>query len=162
LTLSSVRSTQREPKADGSTTTIRDTFDTRGAADLAAETSRTAARIASPDIFVQSAFVENTAGSVTFGGDVSHELGARQDAPLEGEIEVSADIDASETPAVQRSLGAGGAIRVSGGWRSTQSNSADEVNNPPTTSLSMVPQYTYDYALQSRPSCLSYSSSGMP
>jgi hypothetical protein len=98
------------------------------------------------------------AGSVAFDGDVSHELDARQDAPLEGEIEVSADIDGRQTRAVQRSLGAGGAIRVSGGWQSKQS----KVNNSPPTSLWMVPQYTYDYALQSRPSCLSYSSSGMP
>lgn len=100
--------------------------------------------------------------SVAFDGDVSHELDARQDAPLEGEIEVSADIDGRQTRAVQRRLGAGGAIRVSGGWQSKQSNSAYEVNNPPPTSLPMVPQYFDDYALQSRPSCLSYSSSGMP
>ena len=39
---------------------------------------------------------------------------ARTDAPLEGEIEVSADIAVSQIAAVQRSLGDAGATRVSG------------------------------------------------
>ncbi|PLU01979.1 hypothetical protein BMJ34_11920, partial [Sinorhizobium medicae] len=47
------------------------------------------------------------------GGDASHEQGPRRDAPLEGEIEVSADIASGRIDAVQRSLGDAGAIRVS-------------------------------------------------
>jgi len=54
----------------------------------------------------------NTAGVAPSGGDASHDDGARQDAPLEGEIEVSADIAASQVAAVQRSLGEAGALRV--------------------------------------------------
>lgn len=48
--------------------------------------------IARPDIFIQSASAKNTAGSSPAGGDVSQADGARNDAPLEGEIEVSRDI----------------------------------------------------------------------
>jgi len=47
------------------------------------------------------------------GGDASHDGGARRDAPLAGEIEVSADIASSQVTAVRRSLGDAGAIRVS-------------------------------------------------
>jgi hypothetical protein len=53
-------------------------------------------------------------GSVPSGGGAFHEEGARKDAGLEGDIEVSADIAASQITAVQRSLGDAGAIRVSG------------------------------------------------
>jgi hypothetical protein len=51
---------------------------------------------------------------VPSGGGAFHEEGARKDAGLEGDIEVSADIAASQITAVQRSLGDAGAIRVSG------------------------------------------------
>jgi hypothetical protein len=44
----------------------------------------------------------------------SHAGGARSDAPLEGEIEVSADISSAMIPAVQRTFGDVGAIRVPG------------------------------------------------
>lgn len=100
--------------ADDSTTTIRATFDTRAAADLAVEHLVQQHGISRPDIFIQSATHQNTTGTTPSGGDVSHEEGARNDAPLGGEIEVSADIAASQIAAVQRSLGEAGAIRVSG------------------------------------------------
>ncbi|GCA53668.1 hypothetical protein KGO5_06139 [Sinorhizobium sp. KGO-5] len=99
--------------ADDSSTTIRATFKTREAADLAVEHLVQQHGISRPDIFIQSATDRNTAGSEPSGGDVSHEQGARSDAPLEGEIEVSADISPSQIAAVQRSLGDAGAIRVS-------------------------------------------------
>jgi hypothetical protein len=99
--------------ADDSSTTIRATFKTREAADLAVEHLVQQHGISRPDIFIQSATDRNTAGSEPSGGDASHEQGARSDAPLEGEIEVSADITSSQVAAVRRSLGDAGAIRVS-------------------------------------------------
>ena len=100
--------------ADDSTTTIRATFDTRAAADLAVEHLVQQHGIARPDIFVQPATAENSAGSRPSGGDASHDQGSRNDAPLEGEIEVSADIAANQIAAVQQTFGDAGAIRVSG------------------------------------------------
>ena len=97
--------------ADDSTTTI---WAIREAADLAAEHLVQQPGISRPDIFIQSATDRKTAGSMPSGGDASHEEGARKDATLEGDIEVSADIAASQITAVQRSLGDAGAIRVSG------------------------------------------------
>ncbi|WP_105439413.1 hypothetical protein [Neorhizobium sp. T25_13] len=99
--------------ADDSTTTIRATFETREAADLAVEHLVQQHGIARPDIFIQSATDRNSAGSAPSGGDVSHEEGARRDAPLEGEIEVSVDIASRQVTAVERRLGDAGALRVS-------------------------------------------------
>ncbi|MBN7803820.1 hypothetical protein JZX86_00420 [Agrobacterium rosae] len=101
--------------ADDSTTTIKALFDTRAAADLAVEHLVQQHGIPRPDIFIQSTTSENTVGVAPSGGDVSANDNAREDAPLAGEIEVSADISASEVSAVQRSLGDAGAIRVSAG-----------------------------------------------
>lgn len=95
--------------ADDSTTTIRATFETREAAELAVEYLVQQHGIPRPDIFIQSATERNTTGSQVSGGDVG-----RVDAPLEGEIEVSADIAVSQIAAVQRSFGDAGAVRVSG------------------------------------------------
>jgi hypothetical protein len=99
--------------ADDSTTTIRATFVTREAADLAVEHLVQQYGISRPEIFIQSTTDRNTTGSRPSGGDASHEDGARDDGALEGEIEVSADISANQIAAVQRSLG-GRAIRLSG------------------------------------------------
>ncbi|OWV73187.1 hypothetical protein ATY77_09380 [Rhizobium sp. R634] len=99
--------------ADDSTTTITATFETREAADLAVEHLVQQHGISRPDIFIQSASNRNSAGAAPSGGDASHGGGARQDAPLEGEIVVSADIASSQVAAVQRSLGDAGALRVS-------------------------------------------------
>jgi len=100
--------------ADNSTTTIRATFETREAADLAVEHLVQQHGVSRPDIFVQPAGNDNTAGSGPSGGDASHEFGSRSDAPLNGEIEVSADIPLSQIAAVQRSFGDAGATWVSG------------------------------------------------
>jgi hypothetical protein len=99
--------------ADDSTTAIKATFETREAADLAVEHRVQQHGISRPDIFVQPAGDMNTAGFASSGGDASHEEGARRDAPLAGEIEVSADIASSQVAAVQRGLGDVGALRVS-------------------------------------------------
>jgi hypothetical protein len=100
--------------ADNSTTTIRATFETRAAADLAVEYLVQQHGISRPDIFVQPARGENSAGFRPSGGDASHEGGARQDGAFEGEIEVDADIAADHVAAVKRSFEDAGAIRVSG------------------------------------------------
>ena len=100
--------------ADDSTTTIRATFDTRAAADLAVEHLVQQHGISRPDIFIQSVGADNTVGSAPSGGDASHDGGERTDGPLEGEIEVSADITESKMAAVQKSFGEAGAIRVTG------------------------------------------------
>lgn len=100
--------------ADNSTTTIKAIFETREAADLAVEHLVQQHGVARPDIFIQSTSEKNSAGSAPSGGDVSSKGTPRSDAPLEGEIEVSADIAASQIAAVQRSFGNAGAIRVSG------------------------------------------------
>jgi hypothetical protein len=101
--------------ADESTTTIKAVFKTREAADLAVEHLVQQHGVARPDIFIQAVSAENTAGSAPSGGDVSGNGGARKDAPLEGEIEVSADISASLVTAVQRTFGDADAVRVSKG-----------------------------------------------
>lgn len=100
--------------ADDSTITIRATFETREAADLAVEHLVQQYGVSRPDIFVQSSTSENSAGISPSGGDAAHKEGARSDAKLAGEIEVSADIAVSQIAAVERSLGEAGAIRVSG------------------------------------------------
>jgi hypothetical protein len=99
--------------ADNSTTTIRATFETREAADLAVEHLVQQHGVSRPDIFVQPAGDRNTAGAAPSGGDASHDGGSRRDAPLEGEIEVSADIAVNQVAAVERSLGNVGALHVS-------------------------------------------------
>lgn len=100
--------------ADDSTVAIRAMFETRAAAELAVEHLVQRHGISRPDIFIQSANGENTAGTRPSGGDASYEGGARHDGAIEGEIEVSADIAADQVAAVQRSFGDAGAIRVSG------------------------------------------------
>jgi hypothetical protein len=100
--------------SDNSTTTVRAIFETREAADLAVEHLVQKHGIPRPDIFIQAAHDENTAGSTPSGGDVSSTGDARNDAPLAGEIEVSADIAADQLAAIQRSFGEVGAMRVSG------------------------------------------------
>lgn len=97
--------------ADNITTTIRGSFDTRAAADLAVEHLVQQLGFSRADIFIQSATSDNTVGSKPSGGDKSHDQGARDDAPLACEIEVSVDIAESDA-GVQRSFGEAGAIRV--------------------------------------------------
>jgi hypothetical protein len=95
--------------ADDSSTTIWATFDTREAAELAVEHLVQLRGISRPDLFIQSATTENTAGSASSGSDASHDGEARTDAALEGEIVISADV-----AVVQRNHGDAGAIRILG------------------------------------------------
>ena len=96
------------------TTTIKAVFETREAADLAVEHLVQQHGVSRPDIFVQSTTEQNTAGVRPSGGDTWHDSESRGDGAFEGEIEVSADISASQIAKVQRTLGEAGAIRVSG------------------------------------------------
>jgi hypothetical protein len=105
---------RRKAMADNSTTTITATFETRASADLAVEHLVQQHGISRPDIFVQARGDRNTAGSAPSGGDLSRAEGDREDAALEGEIEVSIDVASEQIPVVQRSLGDAGALRVSG------------------------------------------------
>ena len=100
--------------ADDSTKTMWATFDTREAAELAVEHLVELRGISRPDIFIQSATTENTAGSAPSGSNASHDGEARTDAALEGEIVVSADVAADQIAVVQRNHGDAGAIRVLG------------------------------------------------
>lgn len=100
--------------ADDSITTIRAPFKTREAADLAVEHLVQQHGISRPDISVQPIGSKNSAGSAPSGGDVRDEGDVGTHAPLDGEIEVSADIAATQIAAVQRSFDDLDAIRVSG------------------------------------------------
>jgi hypothetical protein len=97
------------------TTTITAVFETREAADLAVEHLVQQHGVSRPDIFVQSTTDQNSSGVRPSGSDKSHDSRNRQDGALSGEIEVSADISASQIAKVQRTFGDAGAIRVSGG-----------------------------------------------
>lgn len=101
--------------ADDSTVTIRASFSTREAADLAVEHLVQQQGVPRPDIFIQSATAENTSGSRASGGDASHADGTCHDGALDGDIEVSVDIAADQIAAVQRIFGDVGAMRVSKG-----------------------------------------------
>ncbi|MDP9839942.1 hypothetical protein J2T09_004722 [Neorhizobium huautlense] len=100
--------------SDNSTTTIRAIFATREEADLAVEHLVQKHGVLRPDIFVQAEDAENTVGSAPSGGDMSRSKGARRDAPIAGDIEVSADIAADQPASIQRTMGEIGAMRVSG------------------------------------------------
>lgn len=96
--------------ADTSTMTIRATFETREAADIAVEHLVQQHGVSRPDIFVQPVDDANTVGTRPSGSDLGQ--GGRSDAPIRGEIEVSADIASNQYSAVQRSLGDAGALHV--------------------------------------------------
>ncbi len=73
--------------SDDNTTTMWATFATREAADHAVEHLVQQCGIARADVFVEPEMGANTAGTAPSGGDAT-----RVDAPLHGEIRVSADI----------------------------------------------------------------------
>lgn len=95
--------------AENATMTLRATFQTREAADLAVEHMVQQHGISRADIFIQSTSDQNTSGTKSSRGDVD-----RSDAQHEGEIEVSVDIASSLISDVRRSFGEAGALRVSG------------------------------------------------
>jgi hypothetical protein len=96
--------------ADNSATTLRASFVTRAATDLAVEHLVQQMGISPADIFIQSTTSDNTVGAAPSGGATSHDHRARDDAPLSGEIELSVDVAESDVAGVQRSFGEAGAI----------------------------------------------------
>ncbi|MGC4411049.1 hypothetical protein D4A92_23615 (plasmid) [Rhizobium rosettiformans] len=101
--------------ADDSTITLKAVFDTRERADIAVEHLVQQHGVERPDIFIQAASAKNTAGTSPSGGDTARSEGSRHDAPLKGEIEVSADIASHLTSVVRQSLNEAGAISVTEG-----------------------------------------------
>jgi hypothetical protein len=77
--------------SDDSTKTMWATFATREAADHAVEHLVLQSGIARTDVFVEPEMGTNTAGTAPSGG-----YATRVDAPLHGEIRVSADIARSD------------------------------------------------------------------
>jgi hypothetical protein len=99
--------------ADDSVKTVSATFRTREAADVAVEHLVQQHGISRADIFVQSKTARNTAGTAPSGGDASsHVDGARSDAALRGEIEVSADVARNEVGRTEHALRQAGASSV--------------------------------------------------
>ncbi|MDX3925891.1 MAG: hypothetical protein QHC90_08800 [Shinella sp.] len=98
--------------ADDCVKTISGRFATRAAADLAVEHLVQQYGLARPDIFLQAGGGRNTAGTKPSGGDASHDHGARPDAALRGEIEVSADIREDEMEKVAQAFRQAGAQDV--------------------------------------------------
>ncbi|MHC1550341.1 hypothetical protein [Phyllobacterium sp. K27] len=92
--------------SDSSTTTIRAIFETRDAAEMAVEHLVQQHGVERPNVFIQSATSDNTAGTAPSAQD--------NEAKLGGEIEISVEIAANQVSVVQHSLGDAGAIRVSG------------------------------------------------
>ena len=98
--------------SDDSVKTVWATFSTREAADRAVEHLVQHAGINRANVFVQANDADNTVGTVPSGGDIAKEEGARRDAPLHGDIHVSADIADGDLPKVERAFRAAGARDV--------------------------------------------------
>ena len=97
------------------TVTVRATFATREAVELAVEHLVQQHGIPRPDVFIQSTNDENTAGTEAAGGDVSPGVESSDDAALEGNIEVSVDVTESQLEEVEAALREVGAVDVSKG-----------------------------------------------
>lgn len=93
--------------SDDSVKTISAMFATREAADRAVEHLVQQCGIARANVFVQARESANTAGIFPSGGDAT-----RPDAPLHGEIEVSADISNREIMRAEHALRDAGARNV--------------------------------------------------
>ena len=93
--------------------TVTATFETRESADLAIEHLVQKIGIDRTDVFVKAAGRQNSSGVEVSGGDApSANEDGREDAKLNGEIEVSADITADKLTALHRAFGDLGALRV--------------------------------------------------
>jgi hypothetical protein len=99
--------------SDTSTQTIRASFRTREAADLAVEHLVQKLAIERTDVFVRSVGSANASGINPSGGDAptAGEEG-RTDAQLSSEIEVSVDIDLDSADRVDAELNTLGATEV--------------------------------------------------
>lgn len=95
--------------------TLTATFDTREAADLAIEHLVQQYGIDRSDIFVEAKGSDNTAGTKPSGGDSEsgdHD-GARTDAALDGQLQVSVDLALEDIEKAQAAFRDAGAQHVS-------------------------------------------------
>ena len=101
--------------SDESVKTIRATFSTRQAAELAIEHLTQEYGIDRADVFVQPTGPANTSGTSSSGCDAASARGddARGDGLLQGEIEVSADVSAAKVDDACEALKQAGAAEVS-------------------------------------------------
>jgi len=93
--------------SDDSVKTMWAAFATREAADRAVEHLVQQCGIARANIFVEASGGDNTVGTEPSGGD-----GMRADAPLQGEITVSADIADADVLEAERAFREAGARNV--------------------------------------------------
>ncbi len=98
---------------DDKTISVRARFSTREAVELAVEHLVQQHDIPRADVFIQSANALNTAGTQAAGGDVSQGLEARDDAALEGDIEVSVYVSERQLADVEKALTDAGASDIS-------------------------------------------------
>ncbi|MGI6246560.1 MAG: hypothetical protein ACOYJQ_12420 [Pseudochelatococcus sp.] len=97
---------------DDNVKTIRATFATREAADRAVEHLVQQHGIARADVFVRASDMKNSAGTSPSGGDVAQGEASRPDAPLHGEIEVSADVTIEEAAKAEQAFRDAGAADI--------------------------------------------------
>ncbi|MGF9692828.1 hypothetical protein AAIH46_08420 [Rhizobium sp. 0TCS1.26] len=95
--------------------TLYATFDTRQAADLAIEHLVQQYGIDRTDVFVEAKGADNTAGTEPSGGDVLNREGSgtRNDAALEGQLQVSVDLALEDIAKAQAAFEEAGARDVS-------------------------------------------------
>ena len=98
--------------ADDSVKTVWALFATREAADRAIEHLVQQCGIPRANIFVQAGDADNTAGTSPSGGDSKRDGGDRPDAPLHGEIEVSAEVTNEQVMKAERAFREAGAHNV--------------------------------------------------
>jgi hypothetical protein len=105
--------TGEDVMSDDSVKTLWATFTTREAADRAVEHLVQQAGIARGNVFVQASNADNTAGTELSGGDAGKaENVLRSDAPLNGEIEVSADVAHADVIKAEKAFREAGAGNV--------------------------------------------------
>lgn len=98
---------------DDNVRTIRGTFATREAADLAIEHLVQEHGIDRADIFVQAKGAANTSGIAPSGGDASGDgEGSELDPARRGEIEVSADVSREELATAEQAFREAGAAHL--------------------------------------------------
>ncbi|MCJ8520568.1 hypothetical protein ABID21_003552 [Pseudorhizobium tarimense] len=101
--------------SDDSAKTIKATFPTREAADLAVEHLTQEHGIDRADVFIGAAGGANTSGTRPSGGDAPSTRSdhSRGDAQLDGEVEVSVDVTDQKLAAARRVFENGGGHNIS-------------------------------------------------
>ncbi|HEX2148143.1 MAG TPA: hypothetical protein VHG11_10920 [Pseudorhizobium sp.] len=101
--------------SDDSVKTIKATFPTREAADLATEHLTQEHGIDRADVFVQAVGSTNSSGTRPSGGDAPSTRSdePRTDGEMAGEVEVSADVTEQKLAAAQRVFEEAGARNIS-------------------------------------------------